>query len=167
MAGTLSIRKADITKLDADCIVNAANRHLRHGSGVCGAIFSAAGPAQLQAACDVFGYCPTGEVVMTPGFQLKAKYIAHAVGPVWQGGSQGEAQLLYRCYQNAMKLASRNGCKSIAFPLISSGVYGYPVMDAWRIAIQAIRESPYAMDVTIAVIDDKMLTLGNSILAQF
>ena len=129
MAGTLRIRKQSITEMDVDCIVNAANSQLRHGGGVCGAIFAAAGASQLQAACDALGHCPTGEAVITPGFKLKAKYIVHAVGPIWQGGSHNEETLLYRCYQNAMKIAYAKGCRSIAFPLISSGIYGYPVKE--------------------------------------
>ena len=166
MAGTLRIQKQSITEMDVDCIVNAANRQLRHGGGVCGAIFAAAGARELQAACDALGHCPTGEAVITPGFKLKAKYIVHAVGPIWQGGSHNEGQLLYRCYQNTMKVACAKGCRSIAFPLISSGIYGYPVKEAWRVAIKAIQESPYEMDVTIAVIDDRALQLGASILSQ-
>lgn len=166
MAGTLRIRKQSITEMDVDCIVNAANSQLRHGGGVCGAIFAAAGASQLQAACDPLGHCPTGEAVITPGFRLKAKYIVHAVGPIWQGGDHNEENLLYRCYQNAMKVAYAKGCRSIAFPLISSGIYGYPVKEAWRVAIKAIRESPYKMGVTIAVIDDSALQLGTSILSQ-
>ena len=166
MAGTLRIQKQSITEMDVDCIVNAANSQLRHGGGVCGAIFAAAGARELQAACDALGHCPTGEAVITPGFKLKAKYIVHAVGPIWQGGSHNEEKLLYRCYQNAMKVAYAKGCRSIAFPLISSGIYGYPVKGAWRVAIKAIRESPYEMNVTIAVIDDSALQLGTSILSQ-
>ena len=166
MAGTLRIRKQSITEMDVDCIVNAANSQLRHGGGVCGAIFAAAGARELQAACDALGHCPTGEAVITPGFKLKAKYIVHAVGPIWQGGNHNEENLLYRCYQNAMKVACAKGCRSIAFPLISSGIYGYPVKEAWRVAIRAIQESPYEMDVTIAVIDDRALQLGTSILSQ-
>ena len=166
MAETIRIRKQSITEMEVDCIVNAANSQLRHGSGVCGAIFATAGTRELQAACDALGHCPTGEAVITPGFKLKAKYIVHAVGPIWQGGSHNEEKLLYRCYQNAMKVACAKGCRSIAFPLISSGIYGYPVKDAWRVAIKAIRESPLDMDVTIAVIDDSALQLGASILSQ-
>ena len=166
MAGTLRIQKQSITEMDVDCIVNAANSQLRHGGGVCGAIFAAAGARQLQAACDALGHCPTGEAVITPGFRLKAKYIVHAVGPIWQGGNYNEEKLLYRCYPNAMEVACAKGCRSIAFPLISSGIYGYPVKEAWRVAIKAIQESPYEMDVTIAVIDDRAMQLGTSILSQ-
>ena len=166
MASTLRIEKQDISKLAADCIVNAANSQLQHGSGVCGAIFAEAGAKELQAACNEHGGCQTGEAVLTPGFHLKAKYIAHAVGPIWQGGNRNEAQLLYSCYQNAMKLAYNKGCRSIVFPLISSGIYGYPLQEAWRVAIKSILESPYDMDVTIAVIEDQALALGNSIFTQ-
>ena len=166
MAGALRIRKQSITEMDVNCIVNEANSQLRHGGGVCGATFAAAGASQLQAACDGLGHCSTGEAVITPGFKLKAKYIVHAVGPIWQGGNCNEEGLLYRCYQNAMKVAFAKGCLSIAFPLISSGIYGYPVKEAWRVAIKAIRESPFDMDVTIAVIDDRALQLGTSILSQ-
>ena len=166
MAGTLRIQKQSIIEMDVDCIVNAANSQLRHGGGVCGAIFAATGARELQAACDALGHCPTGEAVITPGFKLKAKYIVHAVGPIWQGGNCNEEGLLYRCYQKAMKVACAKGCRTIAFPLISSGIYGYPVKEAWRVAIKAIRESPFDMDVTIAVIDDQALQLGTSILSQ-
>ena len=167
MAGTLRIRKQSITKMNVDCIVNAANSQLRHGGGVCGAIFAEAGAKELQAACDAIGYCPTGNAVITPGFGLKAKYIVHAVGPIWQGGNQHEEALLYSCYQNAIRVAADNGCRSMAFPLISSGIYGYPVKEAWSVAIKAIQDSPFDMDVSIAVIDDKALQLGTSILSQF
>ena len=138
MAGTLRIRKQSITKMNVDCIVNAANSQLRHGGGVCGAIFAEAGARELQTACDAIGYCPTGDAVITPGFRLKAKNIVHAVGPIWQGGNQNEEALLYSCYQNAIKVAADNGCHSMAFPLISSGIYGYPVKEAWRVAIKEI-----------------------------
>lgn len=167
MASTIMIEKQGITKLNVDCIVNAANSQLQHGGGVCGAIFAEAGARELQAACNEYGHCPTGEAVITPGFKLKAKYIVHAVGPIWNGGKQGEEKLLRSAYQNAMKIAHSKGCKSIAFPLISSGIYGYPVEAAWRVAIKAIQESPCEMAVTIAVIDEKALALGRRILSEF
>lgn len=166
MAVQLTIKKQDITKLDVDCIVNAANSQLRHGGGVCGVIFAAAGAKELQDACNQYGYCDTGDAVITPGFRLKAKYIVHAVGPIWQGGTENEEQLLYSCYQNAMKVAYNKGCRSIAFPLISSGIFGYPVKEAWEVAVKAIQQSPCEMDVTIAVIDDKALTLGIKVLEE-
>lgn len=163
---TLKIALADITSLNVDCIVNAANDQLMQGGGVCGAVFSAAGAKELRKACEHYGSCPAGDAVLTPGFRLPSKYIAHAVGPVWKGGSQNEEQLLYSCYQKSMDLACHKGCRSIAFPLISSGIYGYPVEQAWRVAIRAILESPCPMDVTIAVISDSALALGNQILAE-
>ena len=171
MASTLTIQKRDITKLQVDCIVNAANRQLKHGGGVCGAIFAAAGAKELQAACDSIGMCSTGHTVVTPGFHLKAKYIIHAVGPRWQGGMHSEAEALYRCYRSAMADAHLRNCHSIAFPLISSGIYGYPAKEAWAIAIKAIRDyqaahPDYPLDAIIAVIDDQALALGNHILAS-
>ena len=167
---TLCVQKSSITDLQVDCIVNAANRYLQHGSGVCGAIFQAAGAAQLQAACNAIGICEVGHTVVTPGFQLKAKYIIHAVGPKWVDGNHGEAGLLKRCYQSAMQKAQRHNCHSIAFPLISAGVYGYPVKQAWEVAIQAVRSyqqanSHYKLDATFAVISDDMLQLGNAVLS--
>ncbi len=164
MSSTLRIEKKSITDMPVDCIVNAANSRLQRGGGVCGTIFAAAGPDELQKACNAIGGCHTGEAVITPGFRLKAPYIVHGVGPIWQGGNQNEERMLYACYQNAMKIAYAKGCRSIAFPLISSGSYGYPVREAWRVAIAAILESPYQMDVTIAVIDDRSLQMGMSIL---
>ncbi|MBO7253103.1 MAG: DUF1768 domain-containing protein [Oscillospiraceae bacterium] len=171
MASILTIQKKDITHLAVDCIVNAANNQLKHGGGVCGAIFTAAGAKQLQAACDKIGSCSTGHTVVTPGFNLKAKYIIHAVGPRWQDGKHHEAEALYHCYTSAMSDAQVRNCHSIAFPLISSGIYGYPVKEAWQIAIKAIRDyqkvhSEYLLDATIAVIDDHALALGTGILAS-
>lgn len=168
MAGTLIIEKNSITDLSADCIVNAANSGLRQGGGVCGAIFAAAGPRELQAACDQIGYCDPGKAVTTSGFRLKAKYVIHAVGPIWNGGKNGEAEILYACYQASMEEARSHGCHSIAFPLIASGIYGYPAEEAWKIAIRSIRDwqknHDYPLDAVIAVIDDRALQLGNSIL---
>lgn len=171
MTSTLTIQKQDITKLAVDCIVNAANNQLRHGGGVCGAIFAAAGAKELQKACDALGMCGTGHTAVTPGFKLKAKYIIHAVGPRWQDGQHYEAEMLYNCYKCAMMDAQERDCHSIAFPLISSGIYGYPAKEAWEIAIKAIRDyqeahSDYQLDAIIAVIDDQALALGTSILTS-
>ena len=168
---TLTIQKISITELDVDCIVNAANSQLKQGGGVCGAIFAAAGAKKLQQICDVIGVCHTGHTVVTPGFDLKAKYIIHAVGPRWKDGKHYEAEALYNCYKCAMMDAQLRNCHSIAFPLISSGIYGYPVKEAWEVAIKAIRDyqeanSDYHLDAIIAVIDDKALELGNGILSQ-
>ena len=107
MTGKIEISVSDITGLERDCIVNAANSSLQMGGGVCGAIFRAAGARELQQACNAMGGCPTGSAVLTPGFRLKAKYIAHAVGPIWRGGEQGEPQMLYSCYQSALTAARK------------------------------------------------------------
>jgi O-acetyl-ADP-ribose deacetylase (regulator of RNase III) len=133
----LFITYDDITKLPLGAVVNAANERLRPGGGVCGAIFRGAG-AGLQRACEALGHCPTGEAVITPGFGLRAKFVIHAVGPVWQGGGAGERERLWSCYQAAMKLASEHGLPSVAFPLISSGIYGYPKDDAFHVAVASI-----------------------------
>ena len=130
----------DITTLDVDAIVNAANESLAPGGGVCGAIHRAAGP-ELARACAAIGHCPTGAARITPGFGLPARYVIHAVGPVWRGGGEGEAELLASAYRSAMRLASGHGLKSIAFPAISTGIYGYPLARATPAAVSAVRES--------------------------
>ena len=129
----------DITTMPTDAIVNAANSRLAPGGGVCGAIFSASDYHKLDLACRKIGHCPVGQAVITPSFGLPAKYIIHAVGPIWQGGQQNEAKLLRGCYTSSLNLAKQHGCTSIAFPLISSGIYGYPKEEALRIAVEAIR----------------------------
>ena len=132
----IDIQQADITRLDVDAIVNAANEDLMDGAGVCGAIHSAAGP-ELLAECQTLGGCATGEAKMTAGYKLPARHVIHAVGPVWQGGNANEAELLASCYRNSILLAEQQGLKSIAFPAISCGVYGYPVTQAAVIAIES------------------------------
>lgn len=169
MLNTIRIQKTSITDLCVDCVVNAANDRLQQGVGVCGAIFAAAGAFELQMACDRYGYCPTGDAVITPDFQLKAKHIIHAVGPIWVDGKHNEPELLYSCYERSMQLAMLNGCHSIAFPLISAGIYGYPKEEAWEIAIRAIidfqqEHEEYRLDVIVAVLDDVMFALGNAVL---
>ena len=134
----LEIVQNDITKMEADAIVNAANSALQMGGGVCGAIFRAAGAEQLQTACDEIGYCPTGKAVFTDGFRLPAKYIIHTVGPVWRGGTNDEEQMLRSCYRNSLELATSLECSSIAFPLISAGIYGYPKEQALKTAVSEI-----------------------------
>ncbi|HHU64003.1 MAG TPA: macro domain-containing protein [Clostridiales bacterium] len=148
--------KGDITKMKVDAIVNAANTALKMGGGVCGAIFRAAGPQELQQECDAIGHCPTGQAVITKGYRLPAKYIIHTPGPVWRGGKSGEASLLRDCYLNSLKLAKENGCTSIAFPLISSGIYGYPKDEALEIATTAIKDflSTNDMDVYLVLYEN-------------
>lgn len=164
---SIEIARTSITGLHADCIVNAANEGLLAGGGVCGAIFRAAGYEQLQEACDKIGHCDTGDAVITPGFNLPAKYVIHAVGPIWRGGNQDEPRKLYSAYKSSLQRAMENGCHSIGFPLISSGIYGYPKDGAWRKALQAcndfIRENPdYEMTIVFAVLDDYILELGRA-----
>ncbi|MBR3448287.1 MAG: macro domain-containing protein [Oscillospiraceae bacterium] len=168
---SIEIRKISITEIAADAIVNAANEHLAEGGGVCGAIFSAAGSAELTKACAEIGGCATGRAVITPGFRLLAKYIIHAVGPVWRGGNSNEPQLLYGAYHTALELAVQNGCRSIAFPLISAGIFGYPKEQAWRTAVQACRdfrnENPGdRLRIIFAVLDDGLKALGERSLAS-
>jgi O-acetyl-ADP-ribose deacetylase (regulator of RNase III) len=136
----LRARMADITTLAVDAIVNAANRFLVPGGGVCGAIYRAAGP-DLAAACDRLGECPVGEARITSGFGLNAGYIIHAVGPMWHGGDAGEDELLASAYRSALELAERYGVRRIAFPAISTGIFGYPLERATIIAVHTIRET--------------------------
>lgn len=154
----------DITRMHVDAVVNAANERLAHGGGVCGAIFRAAGPAELQTACDEIGYCATGDAVATPAFALPARHVIHTVGPVWRGGSHGEQSALRGCYRNSLALADELGDKSIAFPLISSGIYGYPKDAAINVAFDEIRHflETHEMDVYLALFDADSLRAGRT-----
>ncbi len=135
----ITIVLGDITQEDVEAMVNAANTGLRGGGGVDGAIHRAAGPSVMEE-CRKIGACPTGEAVITHAGQLKAKKIIHTAGPMWHGGHRGEPDLLKKCYENSFKLAKKYGLKSIAFPAISTGVYGYPLEEATRIALGVGRE---------------------------
>jgi len=135
----IEIHPGDITQLDVDAIVNAANARLQPGGGVCGAIHRAAG-RNLREACAKIGRCRTGDAVATAGFDLKADYVIHAVGPVWRGGKQNEEALLASCYRTSLKIAKEVGARSIAFPAISTGIYGFPLELATQIAVATVRD---------------------------
>jgi len=136
--GRLEVVRGDITRLEVDAIVNAANEALAPGGGVCGAIHAAAGPG-LAAACAALGGCPTGDARLTGGHALPARHVVHAVGPVWRGGGAGEDEALASCYRRALDLAAAAGARSIAFPAISTGIFGFPLERATRIALREVR----------------------------
>jgi O-acetyl-ADP-ribose deacetylase (regulator of RNase III) len=138
--------RADITVERVDAIVNAANGALRRGGGVCGAIFAAAG-VELDAACAAIGHCATGDAVVTPGFGLPARWIVHTVGPVWHGGDQNEPALLASCYRRSLEAARDAGAASIAFPAISTGIFGYPRRAAAEVAVAAVRGAGVDLDL--------------------
>ena len=142
----------DITKVAADAIVNPANRNLLQGSGTSRAIYQAAGEQELTAACEAIGYCDLGKAVCTPAFRLPAKYIFHAVCPAWQGGLFGEAEQLAGAYHSALELAAEYQCESVAFPLLSSGNYGYPKEQAFRIAVDTITQYVMEHDLTVYLV---------------
>ena len=167
MKSSIEVKQIGITELDVDVIVNAANSLLQMGGGVCGAIFHEAGPQELTEACNEIGGCDTGEAVITPGFNLKSDYIIHAVGPVWNGGDNNEEELLYGAYENSLKLAKEHDCSSIGFPVISSGIYGYPKREAWEVAIRAcndfISNNPdYPIRIIFAVLSSESRFMGES-----
>ena len=164
-----TIIRNDITKIKVDAIVNAANPDLLMGGGVCGAIFNAAGIEQLQVACNKLAPIKTGEAVITPGFNLLAKHVIHAVGPIYHQWSEQESRmLLHGAYTNALKLAVENGCESIAFPLISSGIYGYPKSEALKVATEAIRDflKEQELEVYLVVFDKSALNVSEELLGE-
>jgi O-acetyl-ADP-ribose deacetylase (regulator of RNase III) len=161
----LEIVCSDITKMNVDAIVNAANCNLLQGGGVCGAIFGAAGVDKLQAECDCIDHCEVGDAVITGGHNLPAKHVIHAVGPVWRGGVHNEESLLTSCYKNSLALALKHGFTSIAFPLISSGIYGYPKDEALRVAISTIGSFllEHEMMVYLVIFDKTAYRIGDKL----
>ena len=168
MAGRMTIVQGDITKQEVDAIVNAANEALRGGGGVDGAIHRAAGPELLEE-CIQIGGCPTGEARITKGYRLPARYVIHTVGPVWRGGDRGEPEKLAACYQSALRLAVENSAKTVAFPGISTGVYGYPLGDATRIAMTTVRDGledmPSIEEVRFVTFGDEATKTAERVLA--
>ena len=142
----------DITEINVDVVVNAANTSLKMGGGVCGSIFRAAGAEKLQKECDEIGGIDTGQAVITNAYNLPAKYIIHTAGPIYNGGSEGEEILLRDCYLNSLNLAKENKCRSIAFPLISSGIYGYPKDEALAVAKDSIKSFLLENDMEVFMV---------------
>ena len=156
----------DIVEQDVDVVVNAANEQLAAGAGVCGAIFTAAGPTEMTEACRAVAPCPTGQARSTPGFALAARWVVHAVGPIWQGGGAGEEELLRAAYRSALAEAARLGATSIAFPVLSTGVYGYPLEDGCRVALEELGAAPEQLtDLRLVAFDERsrrVLTEGTA-----
>jgi O-acetyl-ADP-ribose deacetylase (regulator of RNase III) len=159
--------QGDITREQVDAIVNAANQGLGGGGGVDGAIHRAAGAKDLQAACAELGGCNTGDVKATPGFALPARWILHAVGPRYRDGQHGEPELLASCYRRSLEVADELGARSVAFPAISTGIYGYPQADAAKIAVETLRSTPTNVDLArLVAFDDATLRLYEQLLEK-
>jgi O-acetyl-ADP-ribose deacetylase (regulator of RNase III) len=169
MAGRITVVQGDITGQQVDAIVNAANEALRGGGGVDGAIHRAAGPELLEE-CIQIGGCPTGEARITKGYRLPARYVIHTVGPVWHGGARGEPEKLAACYRNSLRLAAEHGVRTIAFPGISTGVYGYPVEAATRLALTTVRdclaELPAIEEVRFVTFGERATEVAERALAE-
>ena len=163
----MKLLKEDITRLEVDVIVNAANKTLLGGGGVDGAIHRAAGP-ELLAECRTLKGCETGEAKITKGYNLPAKYVIHTVGPVWRGGVKDEPSLLASCYRTSLELAVKQGCKSIAFPNISTGIYGFPKAQAAEIALHSTKKflenTPYNIEVQFVCFDEENYALYSKLL---
>ncbi len=168
--GRIEHIQGDITELEVDAIVNAANQYLAPGAGVCGSIHEAAGP-ELASECERLGHCEVGDAKVTKGYNLRAHHVIHTVGPVWHGGSQGEADTLANCYRNSLDLARKHEIRSIAFPAISTGVYGYPPEQAARIAVETVAEfleqDDYLEKVVFCSFDSNTKNHYESILNNF
>lgn len=170
MSNAIKVVQGDITQFPAEALVNAANRSLLGGGGVDGAIHRAAGPA-LLAACRKLGGCETGQAKITPGFNLSAKWVIHTVGPVWRGGSYGEPELLAACHQNSLALAIAKDVKTLAFPAISCGVYGYPVEAVAQVAItstlKVVNQANDLQQVTFVCFSDEVFNTYQQVLSGF
>lgn len=163
------IVRDDIARVSADAVVNAANPALQAGGGVCGALFAAAGAERMREACDAIGGCPTGSAVVTPGFDLDAKWCIHAVGPVWRGGGEGEREALRSCYRSVFAQVERLGARSVAFPLISAGIFGFPVDEALSIAreeAEVFLAHCDEVEATLVVFDRAVVRAGSALFDQ-
>ena len=166
---SITIQQKGITDIRADAIVNAANSSLWAGGGVCGAIFRKAGYEELTTACNAIGHCDEGRAVITSGFGCDCKYIIHAVGPRYLDGQHGEPQALYGAYKSSLELCIQNAIHSIVFPLISAGIFGYPLREAWELAAAACKDflntnAAYNLDIIFAIPESEKLRVGNEIL---